>query len=224
MIYLSGVTSPSYEQRLTDLGVGLLIQPGSYAAPRVEPFGAWAADNACAAVVDGEVTRNPAWSCAKWARMLGAIRELSFGAQIKCLFALVPDWPLDHHRTVYEFMEYESIVRGFGLPIAFAIQDGADVETVPWDDFEVAFLAGSTEWKTGEQAYVMATEARRREKWIHMGRVNSWDRLDWASRIGCDSADGTFLKHGKPEEMVDRLANWLAKDAPRLTSLEAVVA
>ena len=54
-----------------------------------------------------------------------------------------------------------------------------------------------------------------------MGRVNSWDRLDWASTMGCDSSDGTFMRHGKPEDMVARLKVWLDKNEPRLTQKAA---
>ncbi len=216
-MYLSGCTSPSYEQAIIDLGVGLLIQPGSYMAERVKPFACWAADNAC-------YPPDESWSPAKWLRMLGTIDDLDEETKAKCLYLLAPDMPCDHQKTVERFRKWLPALRVLGLPVAFAIQDGATVDTVPWDEFEVAFLAGSTEWKTGEEAYIMATEARRRGKWVHMGRVNSWERLDWASTIGCDSADGTFIKHGKPAMMVERIAVWLANDAPRLTQMEAQVA
>lgn len=211
MIYLSGCTAPSYEQAIINMGVGLLIQPKTYAPKRVLPFGTWAADNGC------YPPENP-WSCAKWARMLGAIED----AQLSWpLFCLVPDRPFDHEGTLRRWERYAPVVVAFGYPTAFAIQDGATVETVPWDQLDVAFLAGTTGWKCGEPAYEMALEARNRDKWVHMGRVNSWERLDWASRIGCDSADGTFMKHGKPEDMVARLRVWLDSNSPRLTQKAA---
>lgn len=223
MIYLSGCSAPRYERAIIDLGIGLLIQPGSYKAERVRPFAAWAADNGCCTIIDGIPSRNPEWSCAKWARMLGALWDLSAEDRGRCLFVLAPDYPCDHDATLAEFQLYLPILRGFGFPIAFAIQNGATVDTVPWDDFDVAFLAGDTEWKCGPPAYEMAVEARNRGKWVHMGRVNSWDRLDWASTIGCDSSDGTFMKHGKPEDMTERLAVWLANNSPRLTQMGAAV-
>ena len=213
MIYLSGCTSPSYEQDLIDLGVGLLIQPGSYMPSRAAAFGTWAADNGC-------YPPERPWSCAKWARMLGAIDDAFLPPP---LFCLVPDVPFDHTGTLKRFWHYFAIVEAFGYRAAFAIQDGATVDTVPWGAFYVAFLAGSTEWKMGEQAYEIALAARKRGKWVHMGRVNSWDRLDWASRIGCDSADGTFMRYGKPQEMVARLKVWLDKNSPRLTQKAATV-
>jgi hypothetical protein len=137
----------------------------------------------------------------------------------------VPDRPYSHDLTMDRWHTYAPAVRARSqAPLAFAIQDGATVDTVPWDEFEVAFLAGSTGWKCGEPAYEMALAARSRDKWVHMGRVNSWDRLDWASRIGCDSADGTFMKHGAPADMVARMKVWLDSNAPRLTQKGAVLA
>jgi len=221
VIYLSGCTSASYEQAIIGLGCGLMLRPGSYAAERVLPFETFAGDNGCCKVVGGVPCFDPAWTCAKWARMLGAIHDLRNVYDIfdpcRCLFAVVPDWPCNHRSTLKMFAHYAPILRSFRLPLAFAIQDGATVDTVPWSAFDVAFLAGSTSWKCGEEAYSFAIEARNRGKWVHMGRVNSWDRLDWASRIGCDSSDGTFMKHGKPDEMVARLKVWLDNNSPRLT-------
>jgi hypothetical protein len=38
-----------------------------------------------------------------------------------------------------------------------------------------------------------------------MGRANSAKRFVRAVAMACDSADGTFLKHGPPELMANRL-------------------
>ena len=154
MKYLSGCTSPRYEQAIIDLGVGLLIQPGSYKAERVRPFEVWAMDNGCATVEKGEVIFNPKWTCAKWARMLGAANDVGATAE-QPLFALVPDAPCNHNLTLAMFRGYAPIVRKFEFPVAFAIQNGATPETVPWVDFDVAFLGGDTAWKCGQPAWDM---------------------------------------------------------------------
>lgn len=217
MVYLSGCTAPKYQQALIDLGVGLLIQPNSYHPRNVEPFAWWAADNGC-------YPPDESWSPTKWLRMLGELDALDDETKLRCLYLLVPDMPFDHHETMARWYRWSPVAYAFGLPLAFTIQDGATVDEVPWGEFEVAFLAGSTEWKLGEQAYRMAQEARDRGKWVHMGRVNSWERLDWASTIGCDSSDGTFMRFGKPDEMVARLATWLRNDDGRLTQRHAQIA
>jgi hypothetical protein len=61
----------------------------------------------------------------------------------------------------------------------------------------------------GAAARSLAAEAKRRGRWVHMGRVSSQRRLVYAARIGCDSADGTHAKF-KPAERVPEILAWLA--------------
>ncbi|MFF9040515.1 hypothetical protein ACF090_34190 [Streptomyces sp. NPDC014892] len=79
---------------------------------------------------------------------------------------------------------------------------------LPWDAFDVLFLAGSTEWKLGAVAERLAREAKARGKGVHMGRVNSRTRLGIAEWFGCDSADGTYLAYG-PDRNLPRLLRWI---------------
>ena len=197
MIFLSGCSSPSYEQAIIDLGVGLLLQPYSYAPSRVEPFPFWAADNGC---------WSKRWEPAKWQRWLPRLCEPG-----RCLFLLVPDVPFDHEGTMERWRKYRSIAATTGLPLAFAVQDGA---TIPWDG------SMSSSWPavpSGRQAAVPSTWPAR-----HVSEASGYTwpgqfvaRLDIASVL-CDSADGTFMKHGKPDDMVARLKVWLDNNSPRL--------
>jgi hypothetical protein len=84
-----------------------------------------------------------------------------------------------------------------------------------WREFDALFVGGSTEWKLGEDAAWLVQQARGRDKWVHMGRVNSLRRLRYAHRIGCQSVDGTFLAFG-PDLNLARLCGWL----PALDQLE----
>ena len=45
--------------------------------------------------------------------------------------------------------------------------------------------------KLGPEVEQLVAEARTRNVWVHMGRVNSLRRLAYAASIGCDSIDGT---------------------------------
>jgi len=126
----------------------------------------------------------------------------------RCLWALAPDVPFDAEATLAESTPWLSAIRGLGIPAAFAAQDGCDKAGIPWDDLDVLFLAGSTEWKLGPVAERVAREARRRGKKVHMGRVNSRRRLRIAEWLGCDSADGTYLAFG-PEKNLPRLLRWI---------------
>lgn len=130
-----------------------------------------------------------------------------YGAD-RCLWAVAPDVPFDAAGTLAESLPWLARIRNLGIPAAFAAQDGCDILGLPWDEFDVLFLAGSTEWKTGPVAEQLAREAAERGKAVHMGRVNSRQRLQTAEWFGCDTADGTYLAFG-PDKNLARLRGWL---------------
>lgn len=130
----------------------------------------------------------------------------------RCLWAVAPDVPFDAAGTLAESLPWLAKIRSLGVPAAFAAQDGCDLLDggLPWDDFDVLFIAGSTEWKIGPVAEGLAREAATRGKGVHMGRVNSLRRLGIAEWFGCDSADGTYLAFG-PDKNLPRLLRWVDK-------------
>lgn len=130
-----------------------------------------------------------------------------YGAD-RCLWAVAPDVPFDAAGTLTESLPWLARIRELGIPAAFAAQDGCDLLGLPWDQFDVLFIAGSTEWKIGPLAERLAREAKERGKAVHMGRVNSRLRLGIAAWFGCDTADGTYLAHG-PDINLPRLTGWL---------------
>lgn len=81
-------------------------------------------------------------------------------------------------------------------------------EDVPWGQLGALFVGGDTRWKTGHESGALVSEAKRRGLWAHVGRVNSERRLQVAASMGCDSADGTFLKYA-PDHNWTRLVRWL---------------
>jgi hypothetical protein len=96
-----------------------------------------------------------------------------------------------------------------GYRAALVAQDGATPESVPWDSCEALFVGGTTKWKLGSPAVVaLLDEARRRGKWVHLGRVNSYERTIIAALRKCDSIDGTFLAFGKEANLGDLVA-WM---------------
>ncbi|MEU8136060.1 hypothetical protein [Streptodolium elevatio] len=130
-----------------------------------------------------------------------------YGAD-RCLWAVAPDAPFDAAGTLAESRPWLARIRSLGIPAAFAAQDGCDRLGLPWDEFDVLFLAGSTEWKIGPVAARLAREATDRGLTVHMGRVNSRRRLAIAEWFGCDSADGTYLAFG-PDQNLPALRGWL---------------
>lgn len=123
-------------------------------------------------------------------------------------WAVAPDVVADAQATITRSRPWLSRIRSLGIPAAFVAQDGLEDLEVPWDEFDVLFIGGSTEWKLGGHAARIASEAKARGKSVHMGRVNSHRRLAYAQHIGCDSVDGTFLAFG-PDQNLPRLLGWL---------------
>lgn len=73
-----------------------------------------------------------------------------------------------------------------------AVQDGmteADLAALPLGPRVGLFVGGSTEWKLATVGR-WGAYARRRGCWLHVGRVNSADRIDLCRASGADSFDG----------------------------------
>jgi hypothetical protein len=126
------------------------------------------------------------WNEERYKRMLNAIWGLR-----GCLFVTAPDVVGDAARTLELFEEWYDELVAVLQPLALVAQDGLTPEQVPWQRIDALFIGGTTEWKMGEEARVLMREARMRSKWLHMGRVNSYERGRYARWLGCDSIDGT---------------------------------
>lgn len=124
------------------------------------------------------------------------------------LWVTAPDVVGDWEATLESSLPVLPLIRSLGGFAALVSQDGATPETTPWDSFDCLFVGGSTDWKLGEESRLMCHEAKKRGKWVHMGRVNSKKRLLAAGKFGCDSVDGTFLKFRGPTGVADIL-HWL---------------
>ena len=59
---------------------------------------------------------------------------------------------------------------------------------IPSKEAFCCFVGGSTEFKMNEgHKFKGACE------WLHIGRVNMPERIEWAERIGADSVDSTHI-------------------------------
>lgn len=112
----------------------------------------------------------------------------------RCLFATAPDVVGDAAATLKLSLPMLPRIREAGYPVALVAQDGLTPEMVPWDAIDALFVGGTTAYKLTESTYQLVAEAKRRGKWTHMGRVNSWKRFRTAASAGYDSADGTVLR------------------------------
>src|SRR5215510_5350946 len=124
----------------------------------------------------------------------------------RMLFATAPDVLGDHVATVERSHSILKKIRQLGIAAAFVAQDGWGETSTPWEDLDVLFVGGTTEFKyRGGRDAVLA--AKRHGKRAHMGRANSHQKLRAAWGIGCESADGTFLRFG-PHTNRGRLFRW----------------
>lgn len=138
----------------------------------------------------------------------------------RCRFAVAPDVVGDAAATLERSAPWLSRIRSLGIPAAFVAQDGQESLPVPWDEFDVLFIGGSTEWKLGRHVRDLVREAKSHGKWVHMGRVNSERRMRYASAIGCDSADGTYLAFGPDVNLPDVLAWLRVVDHPTMWEMQ----
>lgn len=168
-LLVSGGHRPMYDE----YDVGHLICPRSR---NIIWSREWAADNAAFSGFDAD----------SWCAMLDAITGRS-----GCLFATVPDVVGDAKHTRVWWDNWKDRVYLAGLPAAYVLQDGSADVGVPWDECAALFVGGSTAYKVSAEAVLFIREAKRRGKWVHVGRVNTERRLRWAQHVGADSVDGS---------------------------------
>ncbi len=125
----------------------------------------------------------------------------------RCLFAAAPDVVADAWLTFVHSYGWLSRIRALGIPAAFIAQDGCQASPwlIPWDELDVLFIGGSTKFKLASAD--LCREAVARGKRVHIGRVNSGKRMQFAKDCGAESCDGTFLTFG-PIKNLPRLRRW----------------
>lgn len=168
LVHASPTTLASY--RTENLGV--LCSPRRVYGAEMDGW-PWAADNDAFSK----------WDEGRYIDMLDRIE-----GRKGCLFVTAPDVVGDAYGTQVLFDKWFPRLEG-RFPVAYVGQDG--LEFVLWEAIDAFFVGGTTEWKMSAQAAKFVREAKDRGKWVHMGRVNSYERGRYARWIGCDSIDGT---------------------------------
>ncbi len=197
MIFLSaGITQSMLAAPHPHLG--FMANPGNnQAALGALPWLHWAADN-------GRFARPDTWDAGEWLEWLAGLRRW----RKTCLFAVAPDTVGDARATLELSVPYLPTLHQLGFPAAFVTQDGATSALIPWDGLEVLMVGGSTEWKLSEASWALCAEAKRRGKWVHVGRVNSLSRLRACRASLVDSADGRTIAMF-PDRDLPRVWDWL---------------
>lgn len=116
-------------------------------------------------------------------------------------WVVVPDEVGNRDKTLWNWTQYERRIRMYKWRLAFVVQDGMTPNDVP-DSADIVFVGGSTKWKWRNVALFCATFPR-----VHVGRVNSGEKLEYCERVGAESVDGSgFFREGdgpRVNELVD---------------------
>jgi hypothetical protein len=127
----------------------------------------------------------------------------------KCKWVLAPDVVGDATGTLAEFPEWYKIIAP-RYPVALAAQNGMRPGDVPWDQIAALFIGGDDRFKDGLDAATLVLEAKRRKKWVHIGRVNTRRRVLMSAKLGADSIDGTHEVF-EPNVAIPRLNRWMGE-------------
>ena len=130
-------------------------------------------------------------------------------AQRKPEWVVCPYVVLGAVATLDLFSQWQWKIAQHGLPVAFVAQDGQErLPLPPYPLWTCLFIGGSTEFKLSRAAADLASEAKKRHKLVHMGRVNSRRRLAHALDVGCDSVDGSGMSRWGDVHLL-KFARWL---------------
>lgn len=152
---------------------GMLVSPRDRKRPQSD---VWAADNF--AFTDFNANR--------FKTMLQNYRDIP-----GCKFVAAPDVVGNASATLRRFARWHGLIEGYGYPVALVAQNGLENLPIPWGDIACLFIGGDDAYKLGLTVAHLVSEAKERGKWVHMGRVNTMQRLRYAQSIGCDSVDGS---------------------------------
>jgi hypothetical protein len=191
ILFVSGATTTVKRYR----GVGELIVPTAQNAPdalRLVP-GMWAMDNGAFSGFDA----------AAFMAMLQA-----FHGRKGCRFVAAPDVVADAWATLHRWPFWSGVIRGAGFVPALVAQDGMLAAELPWREMGALFIGGSTEWKLGAQARTLVAYAKTRGLWVHVGRVNSGQRVQTVFEMGADSFDGSGFSRF-PDRDIPKGLQWI---------------
>ena len=105
-------------------------------------------------------------------------------------FVCLPDMVGDAVRTLDLFDAFESKTNG--LPRCLVLQDGIGNHRIDWSKLSAVFVGGSDAFKISEEAMNACKTAKMLGKWVHVGRVNTAQRVRHWLGVA-DSIDGSGI-------------------------------
>lgn len=207
MMMLAGQSNPMwhYAAGRWPGKVGLLLGPSYFKKQSLRPWLPYALDNDAFTAWQ---QRKP-WCEHAWIEMLNWARWT--GTQP--IWVLVPDVVADRNATLARWERYAPAVDALNWTKAFAVQDGMTPKDVP-SGAEVVFVGGTDafKWRTVRQ---WVGEFPR----VHVGRVNTIDRVWLCDDLGVESVDGTgWFRDPSREDKLPALLGWM--ENKRITTQE----
>lgn len=157
--------------------IGWLVGPSGMTKTKVREWLPWALDNdAFSAWENGdEWNESLYWKFLDWAKT----------QKHQPMWAAVPDVVADLSGTLRNWNKFNERVAEYEWPLAFVVQDGMTPEHVP-DQAEVVFIGGTYKWKWNNAPKFAQVFDR-----VHIGRVNTLQKLRRCDELGVESVDGT---------------------------------
>jgi hypothetical protein len=174
ILLVSGATKTVNRFRMNPY-IGALLTPRAGNSQKSREGLVWAADNSAFANFDEK----------SFLKMIEKIQGSD------CKFVSCPDVVANGESTLKLFYHWMPIIKSFNLPVALVIQNGMKLKDIPFEKLDAIFVGGNDEFKLGKEARRICIEAKKRSKWLHMGRVNTLKRIKYAFELNCDSIDGS---------------------------------
>jgi len=196
IIYLGNHSSLEFGYLQGKYGnMGWLLSPKSLPKTKLRSFIPVAFDNDAYSVKEGEQ-----WNEDTWLKMLDKMEK----DKVKPEWVLVPDVVGDKRATLANFFLYREAISRRGWPVAMSVCEGMKPQEIP-STVDIIFVGGkSSKWKF--ESLPMWTQAFPR---VHVGRVNSLEKLKLCKELGVESVDGThWFRFRKPEEYLQDFINF----------------
>jgi hypothetical protein len=143
-----------------------------------------------------------------WFRLVAEAKEQELVNQPK--FVCAPDIVGDARRTLELFDHFYDEIKP--LKVCLVLQDGIGNFAIDWNKVDAVFVGGSDAFKISDEAINACKVAKMLGKWVHVGRVNTAQRV--ANWIGlADSIDGSGIS--KYDHMLETVLNEIIGSKPQ---------
>jgi hypothetical protein len=123
-----------------------------------------------------------------WRRLVSEAKGQDLTSQPK--FVCSPDIVGDARRTLELFDQFYDEISP--LPVCLVLQDGIGDFNIDWNRVDAVFVGGSDAFKVSNEAFNACKAAKMLGKWVHVGRVNTAQRVsNWMGLA--DSIDGSGI-------------------------------